>query len=40
MKTDLRSVPPSGKFELDRREMIVGADFLSLIPIKIYFSGS
>jgi len=31
MKTNLRSVPPSGKFELDRREMIVGADLLDIL---------
>jgi hypothetical protein len=31
MKTNLRSVPPSGKFEMDRREMIVGADLLDIL---------
>ena len=33
MKTDLRSVPPSGKFESNQRKTIVGADLLDILAI-------
>ena len=31
MKTDIQSVPPSGKFESKKRKIIVGADFLDIL---------
>lgn len=31
MKTNIRSVPPSGKFESENRKIIVGADFMDIL---------
>ena len=31
MKTNLRSVPPSGKFESDQRTIVVSTDFLDVL---------
>jgi hypothetical protein len=31
MKTNIRSVPPSGNFESDKRKMVVSTDFLDIL---------
>jgi len=31
MKTDIRSVPPSGKFESEKRKMLVSADSMDIL---------